>query len=163
MNRTLLNAMTAVVALAAMVGCKTPTTVSNEYATYSFETTCLGVDPDGSQTLRTWGNGRNKSLAIEQAKRNAIETVIFKGITAGSGDCNKRPIINEANARERYEDYFNAFFAEGGAFNRYVTLDEKRLSRIKSKSSTMEAWSVVVKVDRTALRKRLEDDFNQGK
>lgn len=148
-----------VVGTAVMLwSCKTPTNVSSEYANYGFEIECLGLDPDGSQTIRTWGSGINKSKAIEQAKRNAVEAVIFKGITAGTGDCNKRPLVNEANARERYEDYFNRFFAQGGAYNRYVRLEEKRTSRIKSKNSSMEAWSVVVKIDRTALRQRLEND-----
>lgn len=143
--------------LLSATACKTSTTIANEYATYGFETQCLGVDPDGSQTLRTWGKGKNKSEAIEQAKRNAIEAVIFKGITSG-GDCNKRPLVNEVNAREKYEDYFNAFFQKGGAYNRYITLNEKRTSRIKSSNSTMESWSVVVTVNRSALRKRLIDD-----
>lgn len=138
--------------------CKTPTKIENEYATYGFEIECLGVDPDGTQTLRSWGKGKNKADAIEQAKRNAIEAVIFKGITSGSGDCNKRPLVNEVNAREKYEDYFNTFFTNGGAFNKYVTLYEKRTSRIKSANASMESWSVVVNVDRTALRKRLIED-----
>lgn len=148
----------AITLLLSVSACKTPTQIENEYATYGFETECLGVDPDGSQNIRTWGKGKNKADAIEQAKRNAIETVIFKGITAGSGDCNKRPLVNEVNAREKYEDYFNAFFAKGGAFNKYVSLNEKRTSRIKSANSSYESWSVIVTVDRSALRKRLIDD-----
>ncbi len=138
--------------------CKTPTNVSNEYATYGFPTQCLGVDPNGDQTLRTWGNGVNKAEAIEQAKRNAVSDVLFKGINDGSADCSRRPIINEVNAREKYEKYFKVFFRDGGAYNKYVTIEENRTSRIKSKSSTMEAWSVVVVVNRDALRDRMIDD-----
>lgn len=144
--------------LLAMGACKTPTKIANEYATYGFETECLGTDPDGTQMLRTWGKGVNKAAAIEQAKRNAVEAVIFKGITAGTGDCNKRPVCNVVNAREKYEDYFNAFFRDGGAFNKYVRLNEKRTSRIKAANASTEAWSVVVVVDRTALRERLIQD-----
>lgn len=157
MKKTLIAGLGACAVL-MLSGCKTPTEISSEYASYGFETECLGLDPDGSQTLRTWGNGISKSKAIEQARRNAVETVIFKGITAGTGDCSKRPLVNEANARERYEDYFNSFFRADGAFNRYVTLEEKRTSRIKSKNTSQEAWSVVVKVDRSALRQRLISD-----
>lgn len=149
-------AAVAIVAI-TMTGCKTPTSISGEYASSKFEISCLGVDPDGGQTLRAWGNGINKSRAIEQAKRNAVEAVMFKGIQ-GSGNCNKRPLINEVNARERYEEYFNTFFTEGGAYEKYVTLDEKRTSRIKSSGASMEAWGVVVTVDRTALKNRLMDD-----
>lgn len=148
----------AIICIFSFYGCKTATQVSGEVATYGFETECLGVDPDGSQMLRTWGSGTSKTKAIEQAKRNAVEAVIFKGITAGTGDCNKRPLVNQPNARERYEDYFNAFFSDGGAYNKYVSLEETRTSRIKSKSSTLEAWSVVVIIDRTALKARLADD-----
>lgn len=143
--------------LVIMVSCKTPTKISGEYATAKFNTECLGADPNGIQTLRAWGNGINKNRAIEQAKRNAVEAVMFEGIQ-GTGNCNKRPLINEVNARERYENYFNAFFKEGGAYEKYIKLDEKRTSRIKSSNSEMEAWSVVVVVDRSALKERLIND-----
>ena len=108
--------------------------------------------------LRTWGKGTNKAAAIEQARKNALRDVIFKGIQDGSGDCNKRPLITEVNAEEKYEYYFNQFFAEGGAYQKYVVADEKKTSRIAAKAQSLEQWSVVVSVDRTALRQRLIDD-----
>lgn len=160
MKRNILKSLTiAVAALAlAVTSCKTPTEVSDEYATYGFNTTCLGVDPNGNQTLRTWGNGISKAKAIEQAKRNAVSEVLFNGITNGNGECDKRPIVNQVNAREKHEDYFQAFFRDGGAYNKYVTLEEKRTSRIKSRNSTMEAWSVVVIINRRGLRDRMIQD-----
>ena len=39
-----------------------------------FETECLGIEGDGSQTLRAWGTGRNRADAVEQAKKNAVTT-----------------------------------------------------------------------------------------
>ena len=146
------------VAMLAVTGCKTPIDVDKHLSYAKFETECLGVAGDGTQTLRVWGEGKNRQEAIDQAKRNAVRDVIFKGITAGSGECNKRPLVTEVNAHEKYEDYFNAFFSQGGAYNKYVTLDEKRTSRIRAKGSTLEAYGVVVKVDRAALRQRLNDD-----
>ena len=44
---------------------------------YNYETECLGVELDGSQTLRAWGSGRNRSDAVEQAKKNGIRDVMF--------------------------------------------------------------------------------------
>ncbi|MEG1999309.1 MAG: hypothetical protein RR015_04775, partial [Bacteroidales bacterium] len=35
-------------------------------AYYNYETECLGIEHDGSQTLRVWANGRNRSDALEQ-------------------------------------------------------------------------------------------------
>lgn len=157
----LLNKLTLISTVLSCVllsSCKTPTVVSNEYGLSTFETECLGVNGDGTQTLRVWGNGNNKGEAIEQAKRNAVREIIFKGITAGDGECNKRPLVSEVNASQKYESYFNAFFRKGGAYNKYVELDEKRTSRIKSKNSARETWGVVVTVNRSELRQRLIDD-----
>lgn len=148
----------AVCLVLALTGCKTSTQTMNEYAFSEFKTQCLGVSPSGIQMLRTWGTGMNKAKAIEEAKRNAVNAVIFDGIVDGNGECNKRPLVNVPNARERYEDYFNAFFREGGAYNKYVTLEEKRTSRISSKNTALESWSVVVNVNRTELKNRLIDD-----
>ena len=39
------------------------------------------------------GNGRNRFDAIEQAKKNAVRDVIFKGITDGKNECNNRPVL----------------------------------------------------------------------
>lgn len=139
--------------------CKTTTDVASEYAFATFETECLGVELDGSQTVRAWGKGKNKADAIEQARKNAVRDVLFKGITSGSGECNKRPMITEVNAQEKYEYYFNAFFKDGGAYKNYVSSeDEKRTSRIKAKHSTQENYGVVVRVKRAELRERLIED-----
>ena len=78
-------------------------------ANYSNPTECLGVELDGSQTLKAWGNGRNRQDAVDQAKKNAIRDVIFKGIRDGKSECNTKPLVFEVNAQDKYEDYFNVF------------------------------------------------------
>lgn len=148
-----------VVCAVFMSACKSTTEISSEYAFATFETECLGVELDGTQTLRAWGKGKNKADAIEQARKNAVRDVIFKGINSGSGECNKRPLITEVNALEKYEYYFNAFFKDGGAYKKYVSSeDEKRTSKIKAKHSTQENYGIVVRVKRAELRERLIDD-----
>lgn len=148
-----------VVAL-SVSSCKTKyTDISSEYAFAKFETECLGVELDGSQTLRVWGTGKDKADAIEQAKKNAVRDVIFKGINAGTGECNKKPLLLEVNAQEKYEYYFNAFFKDGGAYKKYVTSeDENKTSRIRAEHSTQDNYGIVVRVKRAELRQRLIDD-----
>ncbi|MBQ8565438.1 MAG: hypothetical protein IJ442_06380 [Bacteroidaceae bacterium] len=147
----------AVVALVCS-SCKT-TQLSNDAAYVSFETQCLGVELDGSQTLRAWGKGKDRADALEQAKKNAVRDVIFKGIRAGVNECNTKPLIFEVNAEEKYQYYFNKFFADGGEYKKYVSdADENLTSRMKAVSSTQQNWSVVVRVLRTDLRERLIQD-----
>lgn len=148
----------SIVILALMYGCKTPHVVDSVYAYGQHQVECLGVDLDGSQTLRAWGKGKNRAQAIETAKKNAVRAVIFKGIP-GTGECNKRPLVTEVNAEEKYESYFNRFFADGGIYKQFVSMeDEKRNSRQKSADASIENWGVVVRVNRAALRQRLIED-----
>lgn len=146
-------------AAAALTGCKTPQTIDSTYAGSTFAIECMGVDLDGSQTLRAWGTGKNKAQAMETAKKNAVRAVIFDGIKDGSQECNRKPLVFEVNAKEKYEQYFNRFFADGGDYKAYTSMtDEKRTSRLKSSNRAIENWGVVVRVDRAALRQRLIDD-----
>ncbi|MCM1452313.1 MAG: hypothetical protein NC102_08635 [Clostridium sp.] len=133
------------------------TTKSTAYMTY--ETQCLGTERDGSQTLQAWGEGKNKADAEEQAKKNAVEDVIFKGIQAGKSDCTKVPLVNTPNARQKYEDFFNAFFADGGEYKNFVSMeDKKRRSGDKEHYQYGEKRSVTVRVLRPQLKKYLQEN-----
>jgi hypothetical protein len=127
---------------------------------YSYETECLGVELDGSQTLRVWGTGRNRSDAVEQAKKNAVCQVLFDGIR--SGECEVKPLLPEVNARDKYETYFNKFFKDNGLYKSFVTLrDEKtanRISREKKVSTNTVTIPVVVRVLRPKLKEQLSQD-----
>ncbi len=129
-------------------------------ARVEFETQCLGVEEDGSQTLRAWGFGRKKKDAVEQAMKNAVRDVLFKGIKEGMDGCNMRPMITEVNARERYADYFNKFFADGGKYKSFVSLkdENKKKSRESVKSSLGTRWSVTVRILCPKLREQLIKD-----
>lgn len=120
---------------------------------------CLGVELDGSQTLRVLGYGRNRSDAKEQAMKNAVWAVIFDGIRDGVEGCNMRPLVTEVNARERYEDYFNIFFADNGAYKQYVSLrDTKVRSGGKAKDKVGYSYDLTIRVLRAELKARLRAD-----
>ncbi len=120
---------------------------------------CLGVELDGSQTLRVLGYGRNRSDAKEQAMKNAVWAVIFDGIRDGVEGCNMRPLVTEVNARERYEDYFNLFFADNGEYKKYVSLrDTKKRSGGRSKDKLGYSYDLTIRVLRAELKVRLKAD-----
>ena len=157
MKKSICIALTAFALAAGFSACRSVTEAAPDAVYANFKPQCLGVGMDGTQNLRVFGKGKDKAAAIEQAKKNAVSEVIFAGIQ-GAGDCNKKPIVNEVNARERYEDYFNAFFATGGAYTKYVKLDESRTSRIKAQTDDLVQYGVTVRVDRAALKARLQAD-----
>lgn len=146
------------IALTLFVGCKSKETATTA-AFHSYTTECLGKNMDGSQTLRVWASGSNKSDAVEQAKKKAVYDVVFSGIQAGSGDCNAYPVIDEANARKKYEEYFDLFFANGGAYTEYVFIsDQKKAAMQRYYGDGTQTFGIIVTVNRSALRKRFESD-----
>lgn len=120
---------------------------------------CLGMELDGSETLRVQGYGRNRADAKEQAMKNAVWAVIFDGIIDGVGGCNMRPLVTEANARERYQEYFNRFFADDGPYKQYVSLrDTKKRSGVKVKDKLGYSYDLTIRVLRSELETRLRQD-----
>ena len=60
--------------------CNAQKAQNNIAGDYAKSSECLGVELDGSQTIKSWGMGTRKIDAIEQAKKNAVRDVLFKGI-----------------------------------------------------------------------------------
>lgn len=125
----------------------------------SMETVCLNSEHDGSHTVRAWGKGRYLGDAKEQAKKNAVYDCLFKGILRGQGGCEARPIVAEANAREKYQAYFDKFFADGGDYLEYVSMKDRRPgSWTHARMKGGITCSMVVRVDYPGLRARLRED-----
>lgn len=145
----------ALLLLFVLTGCSTKEVASF----HSFDTECLGVELDGSETVRAWGKGKNRADALEQAKKNAVRDVLFKGITAGSRECSVRPLLTEVNAQERYAYYFNNFFRDGGEYLNYVSMEDKKSnSNTKSSNKTQVSYSTTVRVLRLQLQQKLIED-----
>lgn len=129
---------------------------------YSQPIECMGIELDGSQTLKAWGVGNNKADAVEQAKKNAVNEVLFKGILNGKAECNTKPVVFEVNARERHEDYFNKFFADGGAYKDFISLKDEPRFPLKKKDKKVGIkeveFGVVVRVLRAELKNKMIAD-----
>lgn len=123
------------------------------------DTECISVEQDGSQTLRIWGTGRNRSDAIEQAKKDAVYEVLFNGVQKGNKGYNRRPLIPEVNARERYQEYFDNFFKDKGDYLNYISMADRRWgSTEKEKGPIQVRYRITVRVLIPELRQRLLQD-----
>lgn len=131
-------------------------------AYYDFSVRCQGVEMDGTLTLEAYGKGRNYWDAAEQAKKNAVYAVLFKGIKDGNGGCNSDPLLISASPEVIHEEYFASFFADGGAYTDFVSMRDERIggkiNRNAKKSKEMQQRMVVVRVNRLALKKKLESE-----
>ena len=126
---------------------------------FAQETECISKEMDGSLTLRVWGTGRNKTDALEQAKKQAVYDVLFKGVTRGNTDYNMRPIMTEVNARQRYQDYFDIFFMDRGEYRKYISMEDKRVGSTRTRRNYRDVTvGTTVRVLVPQLRARLKED-----
>lgn len=129
---------------------------------YDYATECYGSELDGSITVKAWGNGRNQSDAVEQAKKNAVRDVIFKGIQNGKSDCSRVPLLLDPNAQQINQEYFFGFFADNGEYKNYVSLKDERIfdkvKRDKKKARESVTNGLVVRVLVYDIKKKLIKD-----
>lgn len=139
-------------------GCRSKQAVNSSYSYQRFDTSAVNVSPSGSVTVRAWGSGHDRRSSMQTAMKNAVSDVIFKGLKGASG-YSGQPIVTEVNARERYADYFDRFFADGGEYEHFVwESSTKDKSRTQAKSAGRENYGLTLEVDRPALVRQLTED-----
>ena len=100
-------------------------------------------------------------LALDQAKRNAIHSVLFKGISGNNLGCTtKDPLVKDSNYESNFK-YFEDFFYNTTQYQKYVTApsgsaESSETYKEKGKKNYRVTFIISINVDE--LRKKLEFD-----
>jgi len=124
---------------------------------YEIEGVQTGVQ--GTYLIKVWTYSNRPDLAIEQAKKNAVHGIIFRGF-AGTGRVpGKKPLAQSPNLEEEKSDFFSLFFGEGGKYMKYISLtnDGAVAAQDRMKVGKEFKIGVIVSVNVDGLRKDLED------
>lgn len=129
-------------------------------AYYDYESKVIQAHGDGSYVIRAWGRGRNAAHSYEVAQKQALQDVIFSGVQAQSSNIEHlKPLCYDMNAREKYEDYFNAFFAEKGPWKQFIAMKDRRtFTTNRSRTDAQTLGQVTVTVYRADLKRKLQED-----
>ncbi len=123
-------------------------------AFYDYEVQSMGTGAQGTSLLKSWGQGNTQKQAIEEAKKNAIRALLFKGVP-NSPDM--RPIINQPGAEQQNRQYFETFFAKGGTYLRFISKVTDGIDPAdRIHTGSQYKVGVVVSVSRNELIKELE-------
>lgn len=127
---------------------------------WNYEIECAGTGVEGTYLIKVWSYSKKPKVAIEQAKKNAVHGVIFKGFSGGAEGCSsQKPLARNPNLENEYQKYFNDFFADGGKYMKFVTLSTDGSvgagDRLKV-SKRLYKIGVIVQVQKDLLRKDLE-------
>lgn len=150
-------AFAAVLALSLPAGCSTQNSLT---AYYDHKTQVVRMEADGSCVVTAWGEGRSRAAARRDAKKRAVEDVLFARIEAGNGGQSPLlPLLTEPGVREKNARYFTRFFRNGGKYRRFCKEATRRNASEKYYKNEMQVvCKMTVSVDRWKLRKRLEAD-----
>lgn len=129
---------------------------------WRYDLECEGIAKQGSKLVKVWSYSKNPKHAISSAMKNAVHGIVFKGYAGGKQGCTSfKPLVKSVETEEKYKDFFDKFFLDGGEFLKYVSAatdgsiapgDRLKISRREYKIG------VIVNVQSDQLRKRLEKE-----
>ncbi|MCF6306551.1 MAG: hypothetical protein L3J09_01200 [Flavobacteriaceae bacterium] len=127
---------------------------------YELEAIATGVQ--GTYQIKAWSYSKNVETAIEQAKKNAVHGIIFKGFPNKGRIQGQKPLARDSQLYDKNKKFFKNFFKTGsGDYMKFVTLanngniaagDRIKLSKKEYKIG------VIISVNVSELRKHLEDE-----
>lgn len=125
---------------------------------WRYEIECAGIGSEGTYLVKVWSYSKNGNVAIEQAKKNAVHGVIFKGFTGGQGCGTQRAMASTPNIETEKQDFFKLFFADQGNYMKYVNVSSDGNIAAKDRMRVGKEYKigVIVSVMKDALRKDLE-------
>ncbi|NDV80446.1 hypothetical protein [Bacteroides sp. 51] len=126
---------------------------------WNYEIEQVATGKKGSVIVKIWTISSKPEVAADQAKKNAVHGIIFKGVPEKDRLPSKRPLMKDVNGYEENKAFFDEFLSNGGAYMRFVTLttngvlDAGDLLKITKKEYKV---GVQVTVNYDELRKYLE-------
>lgn len=110
------------------------------------------IGKQGTCVFKIWTYAKNEKKAIQQAGKNAVHAVIFKGFG------NYPALVPGAETYEENKVFFDSFFKDGGEYQLYVQFSNNGAiapaDKIKLKNEYKIGVTVIVRKD--ALREALE-------
>lgn len=144
------------VSLAILTGCG----VASSLSYYDQKPQIVRTEYDGSYVIRSSGKDKNAKMAMQEARKAAVYDVIFNGVaSATSTVASLNPLLLEVNAKDKYQDYFNAFFSDNGEYRDFISTEDKRTASTNFKRSWQQVQCITtVTVDVPKLKAKLKQD-----
>jgi hypothetical protein len=125
---------------------------------WRYEIEPVQTGSQGTYLIKVWSYSKKPNVAIEQAKKNSVHGIIFRGFAARDRVEGKLALTTNPNLEMEKQDFFDDFFADGGKYLKFVTItgDGSVAAEDRLKVGKEYKIGVVVSVNVSALRKDLE-------
>jgi hypothetical protein len=126
---------------------------------WRYELECVGVGSQGTYLVKVWSYSKSAKIAIEQAKKNAVHGIVFKGFAGTGQKCpGQQALAPQVGVEDQFESFFDSFFANGGDYMKYVSVSGDGVPGPDDVEKVGKEYKIgiVVSVMKDALRKDLE-------
>lgn len=126
---------------------------------WRYEIEAVQTGTQGTYLIKVWSYSKNPEVAIEQAKKNAVHGIVFKGFAGKSTVPGQKALTSNVNLEVEKEDFFKPFFADGGKYMKFVTTSNDGAVAAEDRMKIGKEYKVgvILSVNVSALRKDLED------
>jgi hypothetical protein len=126
---------------------------------FRYELEAMQTGVQGTFLIKVWSFSKKPDVAIEQAKKNAVHGIIFKGFAGKQGIPGQQPLASNVNLEQEKADYFDPFFSNGGKYMKFVSITNNGAVAAEDRMKIGKEYKigVIVSVNVSMLRKDLED------
>jgi hypothetical protein len=122
----------------------------------NYQTECISIETDGYVIIKIWDTKKGMNYNVEQARKDAVDAVLFSGISGKNGCATQPPIINKTEEQENFKTIEKSFFSKKGKWIIY-TRSAATETTLPDKLG-VKNWKVYqVSVSKNELRKYLEE------
>lgn len=122
----------------------------------SYQTECISLETEGYVSFKIWDTKSGKSYKPEQARKDAVHSVLYAGIAGSNGCTTQTALLVKSEDFEKFKKIEKDFFSSKGNWAKYT--------RSSATESTLpinlgqKSWKVYqVSVSKDALKKYLEE------
>jgi hypothetical protein len=132
--------------------------VDKDTEEWRYELEPVQTGSQGTYLIKVWSYSKKPNVAIEQAKKNAVHGIIFRGFSTKDRVEGKPSLTNNPNLEMEKQEFFTDFFADGGKYLKFVniTSDGSVAAEDLIKIGKEYKIGVIVSINVGALRKDLE-------
>ena len=105
-----------------ILNCKNANTPNYDFGNYTYSTTGVRNDQNGTLLVKTMATGKNYEEVKKNALRKTILDVMLKGITNGCSDCKKDPLFLNRQNDPKTKYFVQNFFENKDVLEKYATI-----------------------------------------
>jgi hypothetical protein len=121
-----------------------------------FQVSCVSTQNEGYVTLKIWDPKKGENYKPEQARIDAIYSILYSGINSGAGCSLHPPILNNTEEQRKFKSIEKIFFAKKGKWSMFTRSSSTETSLPTSLG--VKNWKVYqMSISKNELRKYLEE------